>query len=1216
MAGEKTLAEPAVMKAPPAPVVEQAPAPAEPDAIRPRVARLAVAAAASAGDATGSSPMSPPAGDGLLGRAGLMRSYQQALGNTRVARLVVAGAPLSVQRQCTCEGNGGAGGECPSCQAEGQVQRQAADEDAPARLPPSVSRAMNTGGGQALPRQVRGPMEQAFGTDFGGVRIHTDAQAARAAADINAYAFTAGQDVYFGSGRFQPETQDGKKLLAHELTHTVQQRGAGPSPGMAQTAMRVSQPGDPEEREAESAAGAVTAGQPAPLPGPATPGPGLARDGAPGPAPPAPAGGNTVSESVAAIIYDLKGITTSAASARILNQFLGRDAASIQSILDGLKAQAGNNDETPDGMIDWLFGDITAEDARKLRQTLAATGVIDDLARITAGTIQGLRARLGNLGGLLTGSDSQAIVAAFNDFTGPRLDAFLARVGQKLGADEAGLGAAIFGKLDREPAEQLRKTFLTKGGPTANLLAIDWTVGKIFALLGPKSSGSDSAAVAWYFEGIPAELRAIAFGRLDARLRRERSKSAEDALTESLDLPDYEAIRHMSGITLKPYVDRRPEGRKSTTVGSVLLDLLMGVGCGLIGVVTGILSVAWDLLKGIWDIAVAAKHILFWIAYVLTDGGVGRDDKVAITEFFASFKSLAEPGKLWKSYSESVEAEYRTIEGDYRECRRIELVVRKVVAGLVNIILVFVGGLGLAKAAVTSVRLLAEFALLVREIGILQALVRVVAGAAKAARAFVAASVAEGAELLRALFRPVETLVKIGRRLNALVLATRNRGVWASLKGLVGDLAESEAKHWQDEKEKWGKLLDGPSQRHADLADEAATIGEKLGEDQKPADPNAIKSLDGDAAKLDADVGDVEKEVIGKEQGGEKPAVEAAPGAGAEASAGEAGVKGATDQIRHAVCGFCFPAGTKLLVPEGRVNIEDVRPGQLVLTRHESFRGETFYARVVRTFQHVTDELIEVIVAGQRIRSTPGHVWWVEKKGWVLAEQLEAGDEVVASDLSTQRITSVLRLEQFAVTYNCEVEAYHTFFVAADDDSPGVWVHNQSLGVRVLRPEQVYQLILPEIIITDREAIRAVVGKSLQATGNYSTELRGLYAFLRSGGGAGYQGVTAEAISRLEVVLSNLEEKGGGVVAAIDLESIGASRVFELTDPAVMNRLLKAYPNPGIEKFFARLASEGVVAVRGKIPAKAVRSLVNIPETLSATEKEIILKELLRPCKP
>src|SRR5262249_35397819 len=157
---------------------------------------------------------------------------------------------------------------------------------------------------------------------------------------------------------------------------------------------------------------------------------------------------------------------------------------------------------------------------------------------------------------------------------------------------------------------------------------------------------------------------------------------------------------------------------------------------------------------------------------------VGRDDKVAITEFFDSFKSLAEPGKLWKTYSESVESEYRTIEGDYRECRRIELVVRKIVAGLVNIILVFVGGLGLAKAAVSSVRLLAEFALLVREIGILQALVRVVSGAAKAARAFVAASVAEGAELLRALSRPVETLIKIGRRLNALVLATRNPGFW------------------------------------------------------------------------------------------------------------------------------------------------------------------------------------------------------------------------------------------------------------------------------------------------------------------------------------------------------------------------------------------------------------------------------------------------------
>ncbi|HEY0606890.1 MAG TPA: DUF4157 domain-containing protein, partial [Herpetosiphonaceae bacterium] len=71
---------------------------------------------------------------------------------------------------------------------------------------------------------MRDTMEQRFGTDFSAVRIHTDSQAATAARDINSDAFTNRQHIYFGSGRFQPETPTGQRLLAHELAHTIQQR--------------------------------------------------------------------------------------------------------------------------------------------------------------------------------------------------------------------------------------------------------------------------------------------------------------------------------------------------------------------------------------------------------------------------------------------------------------------------------------------------------------------------------------------------------------------------------------------------------------------------------------------------------------------------------------------------------------------------------------------------------------------------------------------------------------------------------------------------------------------------------------------------------------------------------------------------------------------------------------------------------------------------------
>jgi hypothetical protein len=103
-----------------------------------------------------------------------------------------------------------------------QVQKQGdgsltAGSDVAGRL--SSSR----GGGQALDKQTRNEMEAAFGANFGKVRIHTGSDAAQLNQDIGAKAFTHGSDIYFNKGQYNPASQAGKQLLAHELTHTVQQ---------------------------------------------------------------------------------------------------------------------------------------------------------------------------------------------------------------------------------------------------------------------------------------------------------------------------------------------------------------------------------------------------------------------------------------------------------------------------------------------------------------------------------------------------------------------------------------------------------------------------------------------------------------------------------------------------------------------------------------------------------------------------------------------------------------------------------------------------------------------------------------------------------------------------------------------------------------------------------------------------------------------------------
>jgi hypothetical protein len=84
-------------------------------------------------------------------------------------------------------------------------------------------------GGMGLPEATRHEMEAALGADLAGVRIHTDSNAAKLSESLGATAFTYGSDIFFDSGQFEPGTRDGKRLLAHELTHSLQQQQSGPT---------------------------------------------------------------------------------------------------------------------------------------------------------------------------------------------------------------------------------------------------------------------------------------------------------------------------------------------------------------------------------------------------------------------------------------------------------------------------------------------------------------------------------------------------------------------------------------------------------------------------------------------------------------------------------------------------------------------------------------------------------------------------------------------------------------------------------------------------------------------------------------------------------------------------------------------------------------------------------------------------------------------------
>jgi hypothetical protein len=108
------------------------------------------------------------------------------------------------------------------------LQRMAVDRSAPDIAPPIVHEVLRSPG-QPLDGSTRGLMESCFGQDFSHVRVHTDSKSSRSAEAVNALAYTVGHDVVFGTGQYTPGTSAGQRLMAHELTHVVQQRHARPA---------------------------------------------------------------------------------------------------------------------------------------------------------------------------------------------------------------------------------------------------------------------------------------------------------------------------------------------------------------------------------------------------------------------------------------------------------------------------------------------------------------------------------------------------------------------------------------------------------------------------------------------------------------------------------------------------------------------------------------------------------------------------------------------------------------------------------------------------------------------------------------------------------------------------------------------------------------------------------------------------------------------------
>jgi hypothetical protein len=145
----------------------------------------------------------------------------------RVAdRVVSAAPPATVHRKCSCPGGTAS---CPACEEE-EVEKakgihRKANQTSNGNLAVRDDLLGSLGPGDPLDPATQASMESHFGADFSGVRVHADEPAAQSARSINAHAYTVDRDIVFDAGAYAPHSPEGKRLLAHELTHVVQQSG-------------------------------------------------------------------------------------------------------------------------------------------------------------------------------------------------------------------------------------------------------------------------------------------------------------------------------------------------------------------------------------------------------------------------------------------------------------------------------------------------------------------------------------------------------------------------------------------------------------------------------------------------------------------------------------------------------------------------------------------------------------------------------------------------------------------------------------------------------------------------------------------------------------------------------------------------------------------------------------------------------------------------------
>ncbi len=609
--------------------------------------------------------------------------------------------------------------------------------------------ASSKGNGNPLSTDTQNSMSSAFGADFSTVRIHTGSEAVQMNQDLGAQAFTNGSDIYFNQGKFDTNSDSGKHLLAHELTHTMQQ-GASSSNINKQSDISIQK----QELQIQ---------------------------------------GNILEDDAEKVVNLLDGWTSSGDSADILRIFRKYSGSSIHSLMSILK-NGSYSSTTGWNMVEWLMNDLVEEDRKALINILIEANSQDGFKFVAFEIVNE------HISGYTSESDAQQIYEYFLRLNDTATAAVLNQIRIKIGGTIDSTSDYLFEDLTRLTADRLKDLFYTQGPIPANYAA-RFTAKKIEDLIAGYTGVSDSAAIVANFERTPSPMRGLVLYILNNLTVDRWSQTAEEALMEDMYESDYNRLIEI-GVRLRPYdIEKHwldwTWDKMVTGFDYVVGWIEYGI-CGVVGAAWGILDAFIQLIKVILQfVFIGIPDLIGWLMYYITDGNVGREEYNNVVRFFSGIGKLFDaPGDMISTMWGEVTAEASLIEGPFAECQRAFYWTSRIFRILVDVILIFVGGYGIVKGAISGTKIAVQMA---RAGKWGQLLGRIITKPGR----IVAAAGGDILKLVQALSRPAKLLENSKVIIASIRMAAADQSYWQFLRKQAGIRIADERAFWQEHRTGW-----------------------------------------------------------------------------------------------------------------------------------------------------------------------------------------------------------------------------------------------------------------------------------------------------------------------------------------------------------------------------------------------------------------------------